>query len=268
MEKDKSKLLNILKILAGITIFFAIILFIIAYQIGVEGLKDKANRSTIISGLLSMVGGAMGAIGAYTAANLQIRKEREIENFSKLTSELPIQIGVSLELEKIIAQLDEYINIQTEFLDIFGDGKINENLYYHSLPPDALIWKRWDNINKISDPILLVELLKFNESTKRMLEVIAFNLDDLQSEIQTLKSSSEALNIIKASEKLNLINTIKKDKIHYWSELVFCRQKAKLIQGKIKERETKIKSIIKNKQFNELGFSREDEFKVDREKNN
>lgn len=135
MEKEKSKLLTILKILSGITIVVVIILFIIAYQIGVEGLKDKSARSTIISGLFSMIGGIAGAFGAYFIAKWQLNVVLD-RQYEKEKSKFAWEIRVNKKLEVVqilntkINDLDdfrkEYLNYNTE-LNSYLEKKIKQD---------------------------------------------------------------------------------------------------------------------------------------------
>lgn len=122
MNKDESKLLNVLKVLAGITIIVVMILFIIAYQIGVEGLKDETNRSTIISGLLSMIGGIAGAFGAYFIAKNQMTKQLDL-HFTREHKKMVLEIKINKVQEtiKILKEVLEHYEIIKNLNPIYNN---------------------------------------------------------------------------------------------------------------------------------------------------
>jgi len=121
LRKVENILMAFLIILAGATIVGGVTLTIIAYQIGVENLEAN-NRSTIIGGLLSMAGGAVGAMGAYMVARHQMKNEKK-EN----------QKRNELNARPIIICNDFRGPYNLEGVKLHPDAKILYTDFYHDL---------------------------------------------------------------------------------------------------------------------------------------
>jgi hypothetical protein len=104
------KILNILIYsIIIMTIISSIVLFVISFQIGINDL-DKPNRVTIISGLLSMIGGMVGALGAFFIARMQMTKQIDIQ-FEKEHKKMIIEIKII----KIQEAIKIYNSLQDKF---------------------------------------------------------------------------------------------------------------------------------------------------------
>lgn len=211
-------------------------------------------------------GGIIGGIVAFIVARYQIDKQSENEHIKMLASELPVYIAIGLELEKILLQLDSYIKLQEEHKKKYNDEEIKLNLYYKSIPMDALIWDRWDHLWKISDPVLLGEMLKFNESFKRTIEVLEFDIEAFELEYNNKKMISNTEYGLSRDQLY--LEAIKRDKVHYWKEIVYCKEKANLINNKIITKQQDILNLINKGQsiFLKYNVTKLEELKVDRGK--
>jgi len=219
-------------------------------------------------------GGVIGGIVAYLIAKYQLDKQNKKEFIQTYSKELPVYISLRLEFEKIIEHLSELIKILEQYKKKYNLEAITQEMYYGTVKFDGIQWTRWEGMWKISDPILLSELLKFEESFRRTVEVLEFDIDGLKQEIQTLNEKimeNKTLdvelifsNFIKQQDALKLME---QEKIHYWGELKYCKEKAQLIKSKILEREEKLIELISKEKTDSqnLTFSNFDEFKVNRE---
>ncbi|MEK4426101.1 hypothetical protein [Solibacillus sp. FSL K6-1523] len=225
-------------------IIAAIIAFMIAMYaalIQVFGI-DNANKATIIGGLLSMIGGGLGALGAYLVARNQIEKERKIGRVNMLSKELPIYINLILEFEKIIAQL----RVIEEKKDSLGYRMAFErNGGFRSLIIifDALEWNRWNEINGLSDSILLKELLKFQESFKRMSDVFEYDVALEGSPLFSLYNENRNKYKLLIAEVENMV----KEKEDYYKELPYILEKANKIYSVLQSKSTQIENILEGK---------------------
>ena len=236
-------------------IFVGIFLIgIIAMGLQVIG-EDSPNKATIFGGLLSMIGGAAGAMGAYLVARHQIKQEKKEDKINLLASELPIYVALGLELDKIVKQL-KIIEYKKSVKELKNEPSLIVKF-------DALRWERWTDINKTTDTILLKELLIFEEAFKRTAEVLEYDYSKKIDGYLRLKGQ----NSNEAEEFLKEIKTMLKEKEEYFKELTYCLQKAEKIQKVIKGKSIIIeeiiggKSTIENYQF----FSSEEIFKVKRD---
>lgn len=249
---------SIVVLIATIIVFLIAIYASILQVFGI----DNANKATIIGGILSMIGGALGALGAYLVARNQIEKEKKIGEINRLSKELPVYINLSLELEKIIAQLQaieekkESIGYQLAFEKNGGFRELDIKF-------DALEWNRWNNINYLSDSILLIELLKFQESFKRMSDVFEYDISQNSLPLNNL-------NNVNNHEYLHLktkIDSILIEKEMYYKELPYCLQKAIKIYNVIQTKSSQIEKILEGQIDIESfkTFTPTNDFMIDRE---
>lgn len=82
-------------------------------MIGWEVMSMTGNEATIASGVLSMAGGIIGAIGAYCAAKHQMKKTKSIDDVNRLVDlkimKLDETIGTFNDLKYLINSTDGYI---------------------------------------------------------------------------------------------------------------------------------------------------------------
>lgn len=130
--------------------------------------EDSPNQATIFSGVLSMVGGLAGALGAYFVATYQMTKQFEHGNRKEEKQRKET-------IEQVLKKL-EYLNSETiEFIDFFKKT--------YSLPFDDEKSKMFkfsvqdlgwvvNNVNKINDEILMdgyvLDYLKFSRHLNNM----------------------------------------------------------------------------------------------------
>lgn len=103
---------NIVAIFCFLTaIIFVVTLYALTFQIiGV----DTSNKATIFSGVMSMIGGFAGALGAYFVASNQMNKQFEHEKLKGTKQKIETNIQ---NLKKL-----ELLNIETiEFIDFFEE---------------------------------------------------------------------------------------------------------------------------------------------------
>lgn len=222
---------------------------------------NGAIAATIFGGVLSMFGGAFGAFGAYLVARHQIEQGKVQEKIKSLYSELPIYISLSIEFEKIVQQLESVVKSKNErFKDYEIDNDFFRNLIFTL---DALILDRWVDTNKISDSILLKELLIFEESFRRTIKVLEYDIRFQEERIIELMFSNRYFEI---AQLQNEIQIMLQGKYEYWKEIEYCLDKAKKLQRSILNRKSLIENIVEGKFdiANYQYFSTEDEFKVNK----
>ncbi|MGE7667422.1 hypothetical protein ACQKMN_17110 [Ureibacillus composti] len=165
---------NILIIIfAVVIIVFSIALYaLILLVFGIES-DDKAN---IISGILGMTGGVIGAIGAYFVATYQMSKQFEFERNKEEKQKLEI-------IEQTLKKLELLNNEVIEFIDYFKeefskrfDEERNVRLKFGE---SDLLWIV-NNVNNINDEILMegyaLDYLRFSRELNNMyIDVIGIN---------------------------------------------------------------------------------------------
>lgn len=255
VEKEGNLILN--KILITV-LFGTILLFLVGlYALLIQVFDiNNTNKATIIGGILGMVGGAIGAVGAYLASVYQIKNDQNKEKVKSLYSELPIYIVLHLEFEKITKQLSYLKDYKNKNHVNDNDDDFFEQL---TISFDEVIWDRWIDINKISDSILLKELLIFEDSFKRTIEVFKY---DISKSLRMISSENK----FEASRLLNEIEVMKSDKKHYWNEIDYCYEKAIKLQEALSNKKASIEKIIKGELSIEeyQYFSDGNYFRIDR----
>lgn len=242
-------------IILGVIITPIILSQILRIPLGNITIGDEESWVSFFGGY---IGGVIGGAVAFSVAWLQINQEKKQNKINILYNELPIYVGLSIEFEKIIEQIKYYKQYKQA-----NTEKINSNFFRTLvIKLDALIWDRWRNKN-ISDTILLKELLKFEESFKRTIEVFEFDVDYHEEEATVF------LNLGKSSDAellIMLVNAMIDEKKHYWNEIEYCLEKAEklqqAIQHKISTMEQVISGCLDINNFQQ--FTTIDELKVDR----
>lgn len=191
-----------------------------------EGLFTRMisnDSATIISGVLSMFGGAIGAFGAYMVAKHQMKSERNDNRINRLLKELPIYIAMRIEFKKMNDQLVAL----NEAIGNYG-GEVGR------IEIDRILWERWEMMNKVSDLILLEEFYIFHEAVQRTLEVFAYDFDLAASKLINANNQSDI-------EKLKIeYSYMSQEKQNYLQELPYMQEKTELF---LKAVDAKINSI-------------------------
>lgn len=185
----------ILCIFAGVFLFGIIA---IAFQVIGE---DSPNKASIIGGILSMIGGALGALGAYIVATYQMNKQFEHE---KKKEEIQRKENI-LNILKILEQL---YNEAMKFIRFFNKEFSEQYSIYDAViqlkfKEKDLLWIV-NNVNSINYEILKedysIDYLKFSREINNMHIDIAgiehvegFLPDILSSLIETLLIRNEKL---------------------------------------------------------------------------
>ncbi|MER2111177.1 MAG: hypothetical protein ABS960_00700 [Solibacillus isronensis] len=149
-------------------IFIVIFLFgIIAMGFQVIGV-DSTNKATIVGGLLSMIGGAIGALGAYFVASNQMKKQFEHEKRKEDKQRKET-------IEQVLKKL-KFLNSETiSFIDFFNetysppfDQEKNKMLKFSVQDLGWIV----NNVNNINDEILMdgyvLDYLKFSRHLNNM----------------------------------------------------------------------------------------------------
>lgn len=162
-----------------------------------------------------------------------------------------------MEFEKIIAQLHTLKEIKDE------TTLTEEDVSSFSMRFDAMNWERWVDNKKISDPILMMELLKFEESFLRTLEVFEYNVNCNENLVLNLLSNNDH---VQASTILRDLDYYKEEKIHYWRELEYCLEKADKLANAIVMKANSIRSIAAGSLsiIDYTDVSKEADYKVNR----
>lgn len=144
---------------AILCIFVGIFLFgIIAITFQVIG-EDSPNKASIIGGILSMIGGAIGAMGAYIVATYQMNKQSEIQEKNRA---LELKVNKSntalnklIELKELIysirgnlydMEIEIKNKIQANKFQYLNEYLLVEDVYRNQLMPniDKILNKRKD----------------------------------------------------------------------------------------------------------------------------
>ncbi|MFY2307653.1 hypothetical protein ACOSZE_09325 [Lysinibacillus fusiformis] len=169
MEKGEKRLIFFLSIIAGITFIAIIILTVNAYQIGVEKLEEE-NRVTmnsgLLSGILSLCGGIVGAFGAYFVAANQMNKQFEKQDRNR-----------SLEIK--IDKANEALNTLIELKNL------TVSLYSGSIVPlkgDLIFELEHDHL-----PFLININQLVDEKYTKTLESNVFRILEFKQQIEQLR---------------------------------------------------------------------------------
>lgn len=149
-------------------IFIGVFLFgILAITFQVIG-EDSSNKASIIGGILSMIGGALGALGAYIVATYQMNKQYD---YDKKKEEKQRNEVIEQTLKKL-----ELLNVEAiEFIDFYRSE--------YSKPFDETVIMRlkfsekdlfWivNVVNNLNDEVLMngyaLDYLKFSREINNM----------------------------------------------------------------------------------------------------
>lgn len=243
--------------------FFLVPIFLNFFVFWDSGLA-KGSIGDWISFYGGYIGGIIGGIVAYIAARTQIVAQKERENELRFVNQLPTLTKISLELSKIRSQLEVAKDIPNNLPSEMPE-EVRKNIYKSRLELEPLIKERWTNLENIINPYLLSELYKFVESYERTMEVLGYNLTELELKIkrnliekdklEKKINAGEANEIEKLDYEL-LINNLQNDsmklrmlendKRHYWSELERAYSKACGLEKKVNELIKKISEKLEN----------------------
>ncbi|MCY9547301.1 hypothetical protein [Lysinibacillus xylanilyticus] len=240
-----------------VVIALSVLLYLIGYTFLVNvDISDEV--ATIIGGLLSLVGGFAGAMGAYMVARHQVKQEKKQEKINLLSTELPIYVGLALELNKVILNLERFESQRNSTWKF----ELNDNFFEgFKIRFDAIKWDRWIDTKKITDSILLNQLLFFEESFKKITEVMEY---DIKKNRQTVLSLLNANHRDEAITLTKDIDWYKGEKVRYYFEMYYCLQKAIKIQTVISDKTSTIEKLIEGKfDIDDYPFfSSKDDFKI------
>lgn len=157
------------------------------------------NEATLLSGLMSMIGGALGAFGAYVVAKHQMNKTKEKDNENRLIDLKVMKLDETIrnfnDLKLLINSTNGYVNdINNAVLVIRGQKSILNNT--------DINLQYLKNINEVSSKL---------ESTINKINVNKWYIKNIIELNQLYKLRSEYLNVlIKFSTLFSGIeNTIK-----------------------------------------------------------
>lgn len=234
-----------LKILEYIIIIIFSLIFlvgIVAMGIQIIG-NDSVNKATIISGMLSFLGGSLGALGAYYAANIQIKHERETVKVNEFKMELPVYIAVEIELDKIIFYL-KLLNESTEINEKFSKKSANEFFNENTIKFDEINWHRWNEINKISDTELLKDLYVFENVILGLITVLEYDMEKNQDKLISFYFDKGSISSIEFKRLKMEIERISAEREAYYDKLAEILSEAKSIKNSIKFRKNYINNTI------------------------
>lgn len=152
---------------------------------------DNPNRATIISGLLSMVGGGIGAFGAYLVSVNQMEKSRKFDDEKRL-----IDLKV-LKIDETIRELNElkYIINSTErhFKDILLSTKLYKENEYPSINKVHL---NYESIVFVREACSMIEqIIKIINKNKWYIKT-QINIDELYNERSNYCESLKKFNLL------------------------------------------------------------------------
>ncbi|WP_342544781.1 hypothetical protein [Lysinibacillus sp. FSL W7-1291] len=252
-------LLNLLSWLYGI--FVVIALSVLVYLIGYTFLV-KVNISpeiaTILGGLLSLVGGFAGAMGAYMVARHQVNQEKVLKKINLLSAELPIYVGLSLEFKKVVLSLKNFEDNRNNSWKFKLNDEFFEGL---KIGFKIIKWDRWIDTKKISDSILLNQILFFEESFKEISEVMEYDIKKNRQKVISLLLEE---NHDEAKSLTRDIEWYKTQKKFYYYEMKYCLQKAEKIQNVVSDKISIIEKLVEGeiKIEDYHFFSSTSEFKI------
>lgn len=183
-------------------IFAGVFLFgIIAVTFQVIG-EDSPNKASIIGGILSMIGGAIGALGAYIVAAYQMNKQIEYEK--KKEEKLRLT-----QIKKTLKKLQRLNEIAIHFLESFVkefNKPFNEELSYKLKSSETAISWISNSINDVNDELLnegfMLDYITYNQLINHTYnEIMVFNklpeeqkAHNFQGFIKEILSLAEDLN--------------------------------------------------------------------------
>ncbi|QDS35852.1 hypothetical protein [Brevibacillus brevis] len=187
--------------------------------------------------LANYSGGIIGGLVAFFAAKIQMDFQKEREKLQRYLAQLPTLTKLSLELTKMKLQFEVSKDIPKNLPPDMPD-EVKNNIHKSSLTLEPLIRERWGNLDVIQDPILLSELYKLFESYERTVEVLGFNLTELELSIKKRELEKDKLEKKLKKGRANEVEKIdfellchnlqndmlrhkvlEADKRHYWSIL-------------------------------------------------
>jgi len=160
----------ILCIFAGVFLFGIIA---IAFQVIGE---DSPNKASIIGGILSMIGGALGALGAYIVATYQMNKQFEYEKKKEHAHEIT-------QIKKTLKKLLLLNDFARKFVNTFRvgfDKPFSEELSFKLKSSEITISWISNNVNDVNDELLnegfMLDYMKFNQLINNTYHrIIVFN---------------------------------------------------------------------------------------------
>lgn len=174
------------RILTGIALILScsFMLFLWALTIQYIGV-DNANKATIISGLLSMIGGMIGAFSAYLIARAQITKQLDLQDQKdRGRILLGIRLSKAEDTLDIIARTRmSFFSLQGAWTTLLGDyinhikNNWTENIDYEELKNEGLL----DVLSKFRDEFITTysECYKYKPYFPELITNISRDHDEL-----------------------------------------------------------------------------------------
>ncbi|WP_274307516.1 hypothetical protein [Solibacillus daqui] len=176
-----------------ITQSLLVLMYLIGYAF-LSAVSINPNTATIISGLLSMVGGAFGALGAYMVATYQMKKQFEKQNSDR-------------RVEYQIAKLNETLDLAFEFKKTLISCHENKRniLVYLRLPyKDDQYIKLFE---KIKTQIETLDLMYEMFDRYEMSFNTPIDLEDIGTKVLQFKSDFEDLINFMEGKQLSFMRT-------------------------------------------------------------
>lgn len=207
---------------------------------------------TIIAGVIGFIGAVIGGLLTLIGVKWTIDNQKRREYIQALAMELPTHAGILLELKKLRILVEYLLSVENDYKSRATEEEMN-NFYISPIEFDSILWERWDSKWNISDPVLLTEILKFEESFKRTIEVLEYKIESLETD---------------ENSKVRLNQIMEREKREYWAEMSFCNQKIEKIRIKLEERMESIQYKLESTHSDDYKISilHPDEFRIDRSK--
>lgn len=206
---------------AILCIFVGIFLFgIIAITFQVIG-EDSSNKASIIGGILSMIGGAIGALGAYIVATYQMNKQFDYEKKKEEKQRKEI-------IEQSLKKLELLNNEAIEFIDFFRkeySKQFDEIVIIRlKFSEEDLFWII-NIVNNLNDEVLMdgyaLDYLKFSRE-----------LNNMYIDVSGLNSLPEEQ---KESKLMNLIDSMSIRKKIFVTFDKYLKEQIKILQKELEK---------------------------------
>ncbi|MGE8036806.1 hypothetical protein [Lysinibacillus sp. NPDC093692] len=205
----------ILCIFAGVFLFGIIA---IAFQVIGE---DSPNKASIIGGILSMIGGALGALGAYIVATYQMNKQFEYEKKKEETQRKAVIVQNLKKLELLNNEAIMFIDFFKREYCLQFDEIINIRLNFSE---KDLFWIV-NTVNNLNDEVLMdgyaLDYLKFSRE-----------LNNLYIDVSGLNSIPEHR---KENTLINLIGSLEPRKKIFVSFDEYVKDQIKILQKELED---------------------------------
>ncbi|MER2057844.1 MAG: hypothetical protein ABTA16_03405 [Niallia sp.] len=163
---------NTLKNILGVTA--VVFLFFVAYIAIQVSLNNITHRATVISGVISMIGGAVGAFGAYKAAVWQTKKALEYDK------ELRTREKKTAKLEEL---KNTFVNSYLTLSDVYKKITIQQDMVNTIIEKRYTVFKKENFItSEIENELVkgLMQLQSFKFIVMNNMEYLPVRIDSLE----------------------------------------------------------------------------------------